>query len=357
MPNAPTAGEPNGRPLIATRRELARRQPWDAPWVPLTAVGEVDSSRSGDDDRGDHDDSHQDDDFDVRLRWPAEAVDQPKSAMRPLGRPRPEPEPVPAPVSAPVRQAPAVDLGVGPALPRIAAEVHAVHETVMELLAQLEVATSATKALRKVVSDRLTDVTESIERLPKHDDAGTERALRALVSGLDEVRGDIAGLAEISTIAEPPTDEPSATDEPSTTAILEELTAARDATTASFDAFSAELVQELAKVLARSRADTSVSLDRVRGELSGELAEMRNELTNLKRRIAVRARGPVDGAAPVDARLSDDDLQRIASAVAEKLTESFEVVGQDAQSAPLPAAAAVDPTLTRQQRRARSRNR
>lgn len=82
--------------------------------------------------------------------------------------------------------------------------------------------------------------------------------------------------------------------------------------------------------------------------LVGELAAMRDEIAQLKRRIAVRAKSTaIDDEqiativervkAAIDLRLDDADVERVAVAVAHRFSEAFEVVLEEPAPSPSPA--------------------
>src|SRR5207302_1362039 len=120
--------------------------------------------------------------------------------------------------------------------------------------------------------------------------------------------------------------------------------------------------EELLRAVLTKADDLAVGLAAVRSEmpagtagdsLVAELHAIREELAQLKRRIAVRAKASViddeqiativdQVRAAIDVRLPAAEIERVAEVVARRMTEAFEVVADDEPAAPAP-----EPTSSR----------
>jgi len=112
-----------------------------------------------------------------------------------------------------------------------------------------------------------------------------------------------------------------------------------------------------------SRATRSKATVEQEQALVAELHAIREEVAQLKRRIAVRARASViddeqiativdQVRAAIDVRLPPAEIERVAEAVARRMTEAFEVVADDEPVAPAP-----EPAPSRGSKSASSRRR
>jgi predicted nucleic acid-binding Zn-ribbon protein len=327
-------------------------------------------------------------DIDVRLEWPegaAAAPLAPSDAWRPSARVE----------RGPVALAP-------PLLPSLAADVHALEKAVASLATQLESVNLAIHGVGSVVSDRLVDYTETISRQTAKQSstfgdyhAATQRALvelrdalaasddlvQSLVSRVDELgseleavtahtdaaalvqpigalhsdvtalRGEVADvrvdIAEIAEVEEAPSASAAGGVD------SDELILVRDEIVAAFEATRDELSGQLASVAERASA-LQPTIGGASIAVTSELAAIRDELAQLKRRLAVRAKSSmlddeqvdelaVRVAGQVRLQLSDAELTHIGSMVAEIVSESFEVV---VESPPPPPAAAPTPAAS-----------
>jgi ElaB/YqjD/DUF883 family membrane-anchored ribosome-binding protein len=254
----------------------------------------------------------------------------------------------------------------------------------------------ATRALLPTISGRLHDLefmvvrlndtvaplieesTANVEQLRRqHERAMSElrRSVQETDTGLRQLAGQVAGLADdfaaLTDLVRSALDRPSGD---ASSAGVSEFDGWQDAL-AEMQAVSASLAQaaeaivpaddegvvralddlrrEMRRVAAAGAADSPVLAD-----LASELAALRDEVTQLKRRVGVRGKTSttldddqvaslVDRVAerlqppdaPVVATLSDRDLSRIIDGVLEQIERTFEVVPEPAPAEPAPARA------------------
>ena len=185
--------------------------------------------------------------------------------------------------------------------------------------------------------DDLTVATEATQRALSAEPAGDELDvddLRAVVQeavGPIDVRADLERLsAEVAALREQLHRDLSATATPAPAAPVDVAVNAQVLTV--LEALQTELEQ-----LRRGGAPAARGKAGVEQALVGELAAMREEIAALKRRIAVRAKATaIDDEqiaaiveqvrAAIEFRLPDDELARVAEAVANRFAEAFEVV-------------------------------
>lgn len=301
-------------------------------------------------------------DFDVRLRWPADdlradANEGPAIPIDPF-------EAAMADAAAPGRPTRADDDGAGaenvdgdaslpalPLLPAMAGRLESVHGALATLSMRLDALVTATAAFRSVVADRLGDYSDTVARLHRVQAAeleeyrhGTERlvaelrrnmgdndeALRKLTSRVEEIGIELGAFNELvrTTIA----------DSRATSTATEKLSIQ---VTEGLDSFGERMIDRLDE--SQSAAEDAITaargemaklrrelaeLRKVRTEPTGggvreELAALRDELAQLRRRIGVRAKSPSDQgsahAGPAQLVLDDEQLARIVDAVGNRI--------------------------------------
>jgi hypothetical protein len=303
-------------------------------------------------------------DFDIELVWPSDAAEQtPRAAQA-----RQEAEP-----AAPEPGQPFA------VLPSLQTAMDRTHAAVVALTARLAEIDLDLSNLRSAVVERLRDqgelmtgVMESHARTADEHRKATDRAIGELradlgshadaVASLSTALEDIAARTravhdDLTAFAEgqsEPADDSSARE--AVTGIVPDLTASID----DVGGRIAKRVELLSAVVTDSLDDVHETLESLRGglgsieSLRGDLAAMRREpaaaapvvvetpgdldealadireqIVLLKRRLSVRAKASVV--------LDDDEVRRIAAAVVEQIGSSFEVVQEAVDAEPAPA--------------------
>jgi hypothetical protein len=245
-----------------------------------------------------------------------------------------------------------------PFLPTLLGNIETVNTAIAALGFRVDAVGATLQGLQSVVLDRLVEHIDAISVATRSQrDAldeyrrGNERAVSELrkattandkaTSGItrrvEEISTDVRSLADLSsTIAG---QQPHAVGVPSDLAdeLVMALTPIND-----------ELLEAITKL--QSALDTVPQSGRAQGEgLAEELARVREELTQVKRRVGLRGRAEAsltDEQLELIAEsvatklptptLSDDDFDRLADAIVDKLSSVFEVISDDVADDPPP---------------------
>jgi hypothetical protein len=296
-------------------------------------------------------------DFDVRLRWPADDLraDPEEAAASPI-------DPFDAAIAAASDAAQAAgadddaarDVPPVPLLPAIAERLESVHGAMATLSMRLDALVTATAAFRSVVSDRLSDYSDTVARLHRVQAAeleeyrhGTERlaaelrrtmgdndeALRTLTSRVEEIGTELGAFNELvrttiadsratSRVSEKLSIEVAESLDSFEERMIERLDASQRAAESAVVAAGGEMTKLRRELAALRKAPRTDAAD---GDGVGEeLAAIREELLQLRRRIGVRAKptsAPAAPAAPAPAHfvLDDEQLARIVDAVGNRI--------------------------------------
>jgi len=255
--------------------------------------------------------------FDIQLEWSGDEYQRPFTDAA-TGAARA--------ASAPVATSPA------PLLPALAVRVDDVLAAVAALTTRVDGLAAASQAFQSTISDRLVAFTESTSAVTNaQNDAldeyrrstersvtewrratrATDKLLRTVMGRLDEVTTDVRLATEVSGGG-------AAIDR-------DELAAAvADALAPVAEAIDGLYDQPPATVDSQSHLD-----------LANELAQIRSELTQLKRRVGLRGKPSTgDERPPSTAALSPDDLDRLTDAIVDRLAATLEVVPDDSYEPP-----------------------
>lgn len=238
-----------------------------------------------------------------------------------------------------------------PLLPALASRVDNVLAAVAALTARVDGLAAASHAFQSGISDRLVDYIESTSAVTsaqtealdeyrrstersvtelRRATAATDKLLRKLIGRLDEVSTDVRLATEASDGGGPAIDRD------------ELMAVVTDALAPVTEAIDGLYEQPSAAADATSQSSHQ--------ELAGELAEIRKELTQLKRRVGLRGKTSTGEHPPQGPGLSPDDLDRLTDAIVDRLAATLEVVPDDSFEAPVEP----EPPTPRAPRRSRS---
>lgn len=291
------------------------------------------------------------DEFDVSLEWPDE---EPGAAAARLTWPNAEdPDDAPRPPTVGGDPVAVPPKGRMPLLPAVAARLESIESSIAMLAIRVDALGATTNGVRSSLSDRLAEYADTVARLTRSQQDMLEEYHHGNERAVTELRRSVTESDDVVRRLEARVDE-LVTDVASLTEIARTLASESRSrfTPSDFgDEASGELGGQLGGL--EGLADTISAIELQGRASASELAGLRDELAQLKRRVAVRAKAPavLDEAQIEDlvvtlaeqlgsARLADEELARFAQAVVAQLAESLELVSEETAPARKEAAPA-----------------